>query len=171
MDRLSQGLKIPPGPLGTTPESTRPVQVQEQVANRTPVYTLNRPITMILGQFRRLRGDLIATCSCSLRTSCTDLALSGLVPCGPGGIFKPCNKRSKGMTHPTLAPCTSLHLLAPPCTSLHLLAPPCTSSALGISIISILGILAPGMGKLRRSTTLATTPSLRAGRWGAGGGR
>ena len=40
-DHLSQGFKIPPGALGTIPESCRPVQVQEQVAKKTPVYTLN----------------------------------------------------------------------------------------------------------------------------------
>ena len=38
-DRLSQGFKIPPGSLGTIPESCRPVQVQEQVARKTSVYT------------------------------------------------------------------------------------------------------------------------------------
>ena len=51
-DHLSQGFKIPPGALGTIPESCRPVQVQEQVARKTSVYTLKCPKSVILGQFR-----------------------------------------------------------------------------------------------------------------------
>ena len=51
-DRLSQGFKIPPGALGTIPDSVRPVQVQEQVAKKPPVYTLKCPKSVILGHFR-----------------------------------------------------------------------------------------------------------------------
>ena len=47
-----KGLKIPPGPQGTNPENARHVQVQEQVAKKPPVYTLNCPKTVNLGQFR-----------------------------------------------------------------------------------------------------------------------
>ena len=93
-DCLSQGFIIPPGALGTIPESARPVQVREQVAKKPPVYTLKCPKSVILGQFRVLTGVFFATCSCT----CTGLTLSGTVPNAPGGILKPCNKLSKGMT-------------------------------------------------------------------------
>ena len=41
---------------------------------------------------------MFATCSCT----CIGAVLSGMVPHGPRGIFRPCHKRSEGMTHPTL---------------------------------------------------------------------
>ena len=66
-DHWPQGFKIPPGALGTIPESARPVQVQKKVARKS----------VILVQF-------------------TGLALSGMVPSAPGGKFYPCNKRSEG---------------------------------------------------------------------------
>ena len=53
LDRLLQGFKIPPGAIGTIPESVRPVQVQEQVAKKPPVYTKNCPRITDLGQGTR----------------------------------------------------------------------------------------------------------------------
>ena len=50
-DRLSQGFKIPPGALGTIPESARRVQVQEQVAKKPPVYSVKCPKSVTFGHF------------------------------------------------------------------------------------------------------------------------
>ena len=49
LDDLSPGLKISPRPQGSISVSPRPVQVQEQVAKKSPVYLIKCPKTVILG--------------------------------------------------------------------------------------------------------------------------
>ena len=79
LDSWLQGFKIPPGALGTVPESVRPVQVQEQESQILDILECKQGVSLLL--------------------------VPALVQAWHfQGIIKPCDKRSEGMTCPTRTP-------------------------------------------------------------------
>jgi len=83
LDCYESWLGVPLVPWGGVPGGAGSVRVQERVAHVVPICSVKCPKSVTFGHFTLWVGAVWAACSCT----CTDLALSGVLPCGAGGIL------------------------------------------------------------------------------------